>query len=87
MDLEVQDPVDTTFSGKDLAWSEIYRKDSPLFDRVALIPSRRVSDFIRGEENNVDAPCSFVCSVRKPPGERGSAPLRYELYVFQNCFV
>ena len=67
MDLEVQDPVDTTFLGKDLAWSEIYRKDSPLFDHVALIPSQRVSNFIRGEENNVDAPCSFTFSVSKPP--------------------
>ena len=51
MDLEVQDPNDKLiFSSKDLDWSEIHRRDTLLFDHVALIPSHKVSDFIRGEK-------------------------------------
>ena len=88
MDLDVQDPKDMlTFSSKDLTWTEIYRHDSPLFDRVALIPSHKVSEFVKGEETNANAPCTFLCTVSKPPGRRGSASLRYELYVFHNYFV
>ena len=68
MDLDVQDPKDMlTFSSKDLTWTKIYRCDNSLFDRVALIPSHRVSDFVKGEDTNSNAPCTFLCTVRKPP--------------------
>ena len=60
MGIEVQDPKDKiTFSGKDLIWSEIYRTNMSI-DRVAKIPSKKVIDFIRGEEMNQEAPCTFV---------------------------
>ena len=79
MDLEVQDINDMiTFSSKDLAWTEIYRENMSI-DRVALIPSHRVSDFTKGEETNLGAPCTFVRRQNKKPGKRGSASLRYEL--------
>ena len=79
MDVEVQDPTTMTFSDKDLRWSELFQKDNLLFDRVALIPSHIVPGFIKGKESNPNAPCTFLCIVRKPPRERGIAPLRYEL--------
>ena len=66
MDLEVQDPNDKSiFSSKDLDWSELHRRDTLLFDRVALIPLHKVSDFTRGEETNPDSPCTFLRVTRK----------------------
>ena len=80
MDLEVQDPNDKSiFSSKDLDWSEIHTRYTLLFDHVALIPSHKVSDFIRGEETNPDAPCTFLRVTRKNASERDSSSLRYEL--------
>ena len=79
MGIEVQDPKDKiTFSGKDLIWSEIYRTNMSI-DRVAKIPAKRVPDFIRGEEMNQEAPCTFVRRQNKPPKSRASASLSYEL--------
>ena len=77
---ELQDPNDTSiFSSKDLDWSDIHRQDTLLFDRVALIPSHKVSNFIRGEKTNPDAPCTFLRVTRKNASERDSSSLRYEL--------
>ena len=48
MDLEVQDLKEkVTFSSKDLVWTEIYLENQSI-DRVYLVPSRRVFDFIKG---------------------------------------
>jgi hypothetical protein len=59
MGIEVQDHKDKiTFSGKYLIWSEIYTKMS--IDGVAKISSKRVFDFIKGEEMNQEAPCTFI---------------------------
>lgn len=80
MGLELQDPKDMTiFSGKDLVWSEIHRKNGTI-DRVAKIPLHRVPHFIKGEEMDPDAPCSFYRSQNKSPGKRDTAALRYEVY-------
>ena len=57
------------FSGKDLAWTEIYKENMNI-DRVAKIPQERVADFIKGEELNPDAPCSFRRKQSKPPSTR-----------------
>ena len=79
MNLEVQDMKDMiTFSSRDLVWSEIQRENLSI-DRVALIPSHRVPDFIKGEEANPSAPCTFVRRQNKKPKKRASAALRYEL--------
>ena len=60
MELEMQDPKHMiTFSAKELIWSEINQTNGS-FDRVAKISSHRVLNFIRGEEMNLDAPCSFI---------------------------
>ena len=75
MALEVQDPKDKViFSGKDLVWTEIYKENMNI-DRVAKIPKERVADFIKGEELNPDAPCSFRRKQSKPPSTRA---LQYE---------
>ena len=88
MDLEVQDPKNrSTFSSKDLAWSEIYGPKKMSIDRIALIPSHRVSEFIQGEEMNPDAPCTFTRRKKKPPNQRASSALRYGVYVFLKCIV
>ena len=80
MGLEVQEPKDkSTFSSKDLTWTEVYRPDSPLFDRVARIPLGRVPDFIRGEESNPDAPCNFLLTLKKNPTQRDNTHKQYEL--------
>ena len=79
MDLEVQDPKNMViFSSRDLVWFEIHRENMSI-DRVALIPSSRLPDFIKGEGENLDAPCTFVLKQSKQPGKRGSAALQYEL--------
>ena len=79
MDLEVQDIKNMVmFSSKDLVWIEIQRENMSI-DCVALIPSHRVTDFIKGEETNPSAPCIFLRKQNKKPGKRGSASLRYEL--------
>jgi len=77
--LELQDPKHmVTFSSKDIIWSEIARSNG-CFDRVAKIPSHRVSDFIRGEEMNPDAPCSFIRRKKKESGQNDTASLSYEV--------
>ena len=79
MDLEVQDLKEkVTFSSKDLVWTEIYR-DNQSINRVDLVPSHRVFDFIRGEEANPGAPCTFLFLQNKQLGENNSAALLYEL--------
>ena len=60
MDLEVQYLKEKVmFSSKDLVWIEIYREKQSI-DHVALVPSCRVVYFIRGEEENPNAPCTFL---------------------------
>ena len=79
MDLEVQDmKVMIMFSSKDLVWSEIHRENMSI-DHVALVPSHRVVDFIKGEEGNLAAPCTFVRKQNKKPAKRASVDLQYEL--------
>ena len=79
MDLEVQDMKGMVmFSSKDLVWSEIHRENMSI-DRVALVPSHRVVDFIKGEEGNVATPCTFVRKHDKKPAKRASAALQHEL--------
>ena len=79
MDLEVQDLKEKVmFSSKDLVWTEIYQENQSI-DRVSLVPSRRVVDFIRGEEANPGAPCTFLRRQNTQPGERNSASLLYEV--------
>ena len=79
MDLEVQDIKEkVTFSSKELVWTEIYRENQSI-DHVALVPSRRVVDFIRGEEENPDAPCTFLRHQNKQVGERNIDALLYEV--------
>ena len=79
MGIEVKDPKDKiTFSGKDLVWAEVYKTNMSI-DRVAKIPLHRVDDFIRGEETNPKAPCTFIRRQRKPPSSRASVALIYEL--------
>ena len=71
--------IQVKFSSKDLTWTEVYRRDNILFDRVARIPLGRVPKFIRGEEINPDAPCTFLPTVRKNPTQRDNAHKQYEL--------
>jgi len=79
MGIEVQDLKDKiTFFGKDLIWSAIYRTNMNI-DWVAKIHSKRVPDFIIGEEMNQEAPCTFVRQQNKPPKSRAIASLQYEL--------
>jgi hypothetical protein len=47
------------FSSQDLVWSDIQREDGTI-DRTPMIPYNRLEDFIMGEKNNLDAPCTFV---------------------------
>ena len=75
----MQDPKHMlTFSSKDLLWSEIDRTNGN-FDRVAKILSHRVSEFIRGEEMNPDAPCSFIRRKKKESRQTDTASLSYEV--------
>ena len=75
------------FSSQDLVWSDIEREDGTI-DRSALIPYNRLEDFIMGEKNNLDAPCTFVRrSHRKCSGDgeysmMGPTSLNYALLVF-----
>ena len=79
MQLEMQDPKHMlTFSSKDILWSEIDRSNGS-FDRVVKILSHRVSDFIRGGEVNLDAPCSFIRRKKKESGQNDTASLSYEV--------
>ena len=79
MDLEVKDIKGmVTFSSKDLVWTKIHRENMSI-DHVALIPSHRVLDFIKGEETNLGVPCNFVRKTNKKPGKRGTSSLRYEV--------
>ena len=75
MDLEVQDMKGMImFSSKDVVWSEIHRENMSI-DCVALVPSHRVVDFIKGEEGNG----TFVRKHNKKPAKRASVALQYEL--------
>ena len=57
--LEVKDPKDKIiFCGKYLVWSEV-SKANMSFYRVSKIPLLRVDDFIKVEEMNPQAPCTF----------------------------
>ena len=47
-------------------------------DHMALVPSRRVVDFIKGEEGNPATPCTFVRKHNKKPAKRASVALQYE---------
>ena len=59
-DIELQDPKNmTTFYAKDFVWTEIQRTNVGI-DRVVKILSDRDFNFIRGEEMNPNAPCSFI---------------------------
>ena len=79
MDLEVQDLKEKVkFSSKDLIWTKIYLENQSI-DRVYLVPSRRVFDFIKGGEVNHDDPCTFLCCKNKQHRERNSIALMYEL--------
>jgi len=76
MDLEVQDlKGKMTFSSKDLVWAEINTKNNGI-DCVAVIPLRRVADFIKGEEENPIAPCKFV---RKTNNQNKELPLDHNM--------
>ena len=78
MDIQVQDLKDKTiFSSKDLVWTEINRNNNNI-DRVALIPLKRVSEFIKGEEENHISPCNFIWRHNKEPRERATATSQYE---------
>lgn len=56
----VQDPKENIiFYRKGLDWSEVHGKHMEI-DWIAKIPSNRIGNFIRGEEMNPDAPCSFT---------------------------
>jgi hypothetical protein len=74
------------FSSQDLVWSDIEREDGTI-DRIALIPNNRLEDFIMGEQNNSDAPYTFVRrSHRKHFGDgesfmMGPTSLNYALLV------
>ena len=71
MDLEVQDPKNMViFSSRDVVWSEIHQENKSI-DHIALIPSSRVLDFIKGKGENPDAPCTFVRKQSKQPGKKG----------------
>jgi hypothetical protein len=75
------------FSSQDLVWSDIQREDGTT-DRTALIPYNRLEDFIMGEKNNPDAPCTFVRrshrkrSVDGESSMMGPTSLNYALSVF-----
>jgi hypothetical protein len=80
MALEVQDPKDkSTFSSKDLTWTDLYRRDDPLFDNIARIPLGIIPDFSTGEERNLDAPCTFLHILKKKPTESDNSHKLYEL--------
>ena len=71
MDLKVQNIKGMiTFSSKDLVWTEIYQENMSI-DHVALIPSNRVLDFIKGEETNPSAPCNFFTETKQKTMKKG----------------
>ena len=79
MDIQVQDlKYKTTFSSKDLVWTEIKRNNNSI-DRVALIPSERVSHFIKGEEENHIAPCNFIWKRKIEPRQRATVASQYDV--------
>ena len=79
MDLPVQDPKDKIiFSNEDLVWSEVYGNKLSI-DRVARISLLRVFHFIRREEKNPIALCTFIHRQNKSPTSRVSVVKIYEL--------
>ncbi|XP_057842917.1 uncharacterized protein LOC131052308 [Cryptomeria japonica] len=83
LDVEVQHLMDTqTFSRMDLSWTKISRNDGS-FDLVGAIPYIRLKDFIRGEESNPDALCTFVRkkhTIYTSTSLRVSSTKTYEVY-------
>ncbi|KAM0960792.1 hypothetical protein ACFX2C_025789 [Malus domestica] len=64
MSLPVQSPPALEFSSSDLVWSKVEGwRDKK--DRVALIPFRRVDDFLRGESSNKECPTRFYVEARQ----------------------
>lgn len=66
------------FCRTDLDWSKVHGKHMEI-DQIAKIPSTRIGDFIRGEEMNLDAPCSFTQVQNKHLGSRSTTSLLYEV--------
>ena len=46
------------FSSVDMRWNEVLKEDKYV-DSVAIISYSIVSDFTKGDEINLDTPCSF----------------------------
>jgi len=82
MDIEVQDLSQKDIF-VDMRWSEVLKEDKYV-DRVAIIPYSRVPDFIKGEEINLDAPCSFFRRrniVKDDLDERDFTSNKYSMWV------
>ena len=67
------------FSWSDLDWSILQGKNMDSFDRIEKIPSTRIGDFIKGDEMNPDAPCSFTWVQNKRLGSRPTTSLLYKV--------
>ena len=67
------------FSRLDLDWSLVQGKHMDSLDRIAKIPSARIEDFIKGEEMNPNAPCSFTWVQNKRLGLKRIVSLLYEV--------
>ena len=79
IDIEVQGMKGMImFSSKDLVWFEIHRENMRI-DRVALISSQRILDFIKGEEASPATPCTFVRKQNKKPTKMTSVALQCEM--------
>lgn len=84
--LPVQNPPSLEFSSSDLVWSKVDGWRDGI-DRVSLIPSARLDDFIRGESNNKECPTRFhVEARRRRPPQASYKPkvdgvLEYIMYV------
>ena len=64
--LSVQNPKEKIiFSRSNLDWSLVQGKHMDSLDWIAKIPSTRIGDFIKGEEMNPNAPCSFTWVQKK----------------------
>ena len=82
MDIEVQDlSHKEKFSSVDMRWSEVLKEDKYV-DRVAIVPYFRVSDFIKREEINLDAPSRFLRMrniVKDDPDSKDSTSNKYSM--------
>ncbi|XP_011621857.1 uncharacterized protein LOC18430096 isoform X2 [Amborella trichopoda] len=85
LDLVVQNPPNEEFSSADITWSKI-QKDKDQTDDVALIPYKRVEEFIKGECSKVECPTRFHIERgrKRPKGSLKSYQsdeyLEYRLY-------